>query len=507
MKKHIILGVLGIILSIVVFYLLITFKQGLNRYLSYFLILIAGANLVGSFVYIFTDYSVYLHTAIYVGLMFLFIIISDILPSPFKGIFITVMVLLFICVPIIKEYLCTRSKSSSRIGKFIEKKKAKEEKAYEKMEKEYKKILASIDFGKKSIFLRFQFGNTFQCIKGRNKYYFVHIGSESFGISLDKLIKDFTNEDDFIKDKKDFAIDKKDIIKIKYNEKNVPNTSFPNSGIVKIYLKNNNRKFIIIDNVSSEDIKLFFQDLDINIKYDKANKKEIFTEVENKRDKKSFENIKLANLILTIISVILAISFLFININYKIQSIACMLLFIATFSFYIKYNDVVSMADKGEKKDKINVILPMYGTAIVLGLRSLMDFNIMSYKMLIIMSLFIFFIIMFIFFVFSKEYKKEKSCILGVMFAVLIFAPSAALQVNYDFEKSALNVEYSTVSNMEISTGSKAPDTYRITVINAFGNKMELNISKNYYRSIKIGDTIPVFEKEGFLKIPYAYTY
>ena len=224
--------------------------------------------------------------------------------------------------------------------------------------------------------------------------------------------------------------------------------------------------------------------------------------MKNKREK-----IKSINLILSILSLVAGFVFIFLNINYKAESIICILLFIVTFIFYIKFNGVVSLEDneKEENKDKINALFPLYCSAIALGVRSNLDFNLLSYKMLIIISSIIFVFIMVIFFVFTREYKKVKSCILTIILASLFFAPSATLQINYVFDMSPKKVEISTISNMEMESKSKGFDEYKLTVQNSSGKEMKLRVSKAYYRTVEIGDSIHVCWRDGLFNIPYVY--
>ena len=193
----------------------------------------------------------------------------------------------------------------------------------------------------------------------------------------------------------------------------------------------------------------------------------------------------------------------------KFLSILCILLFSTIFILYTRHNNVLSLAGKKNEKrsikEKINVGPSLLMIGIALAIRSYMDFNLTSYKLLIGLSILLFSIIMFVFFYFTKEYKRNKSSIWIIIISALFFSQGAVIQTNYIFDFSKPTVMESRILRMRTLKKYNMSHQWLIDITDLNGNKMEVKVPKEYYRKFYIGRPVNVVEKEGFLKVPYVY--
>lgn len=502
------IGVTGLILTIALFALCIFLFKNSNQWIVYAILTIGLSCFIGSLMYIFDGIHGFISGAITGAIPMISLIFVLKLSKPYNGIFCAIGIILLFTVPTIKEYLYEREITSRKPKiKLIANKIKKYKEIEEKETAESKEINESINIGKKSLILKTLWGSFFQCIKAEDKYYFIYIGDEVKGVDFKLIIRDFSDEKIYITKKKDFIINKCEISSVTYNADKLKNSFYANSGSIILHYKNNKKRFHVMDNIAIENIKMFFEGIKISLKSHNAQKNLPIAETKGIVDKKLINKLKSICLLLTIFSAVDVALFFFTSVNYKVLSLICILLFLITFGLYVKYNKIFSIDDSSKvfSKNKINITLPLFISSLGLGLCSLLDFNLLSFKMLIELSVLFSAIILFIFFRFTKEYKRKKSIMFMIMFMLLYFAPAAVVQTNYIFDKSDSKIETSKVYDMRIEKGSKGPDRYYVKVNILNGRKIELDVSKEYYEDLKIGSTVYVVERDGFLKIPYAY--
>ena len=390
--------------------------------------------------------------------------------------------------------------------------KSKVDKAEEKKEHFSKALLSSIFFGDKSLILRKSNGGFYQCIKGKNKIYFIYVGSELSSVNMDSIITDFSDEDKLISKKKDFVINKAEMSSITYKEKKDPNLAFDNSGYIIIKCNDLKKQFQVIDTVSASSIKIFFQGIKANVKSKSIKEKlldSIFIIDRTEGKDIELETLRPISAVLTYLSLAAGVAFFFLESKWKFLSILCILLFSTIFILYTRHNNVLSLADKKNEKrsikEKINVGPPLLMIGMALAIRSDMDFNLTSYKVLVGLSLLLFSTIMFVFFYFTKEYKRNKSSIWIIIISALLFSPGAVIQTNYIFDFSKPTVMESRILHMKTLKKSNMPYQWLIDITDLNGNKIEVKVPKESYRKFYTGRPVNVVEKEGCLKVPYVY--
>lgn len=377
---------------------------------------------------------------------------------------------------------------------------------------EIKEFNKAIQFGEKSLLLFATFGAIYQLINGKNTFYFKRVGGEMKGIYPENLVTDFFDESRFSTDKKDFTILKSDITEISINQKHSANCPFAQSGKIVIRCNSKKWRFVIMNEINIEQIKRFFNcAVSAEIKMP-AKLKEQREEVVNDSDAEKLPMLKNVNKLLSFVSWAAAAIFWFAlswlpSFSYTIMSVICIKIPIIALILYFKYNGVVSISDTNRGKNyyqnRVSVLTPLLIPTLTLMLRAILDFNIVDYKMLIILSITFAAVIIIAFFVFSKEYKVRKSAIAVIVIFALIYAGSLCLHINNLKYENPTYIS-ANVYDKYVDEGSKSPTTYHLNVTLSNGKKMDLQVTKQDYDNISKGATVNVAERIGLLGITIA---
>ena len=94
--------------------------------------------------------------------------------------------------------------------------------------------------------------------------------------------------------------------------------------------------------------------------------------------------------------------------------------------------------------------------------------------------------------------------LLCTAFLSLFFCVGAVGQVNYLLDFSQPVQTAAVIEEMHISTSSKGPDSYYLNVVTEDGKHMELQVDKEKYESLAVGEAVTVSISNGALGIPYA---
>jgi hypothetical protein len=506
--KQVLTGIAGMVISASIFALVIGFLNTRildNKWLLYAAMAIIVSVFFGFMLYIFGGKESFIFGA-KLGFGFVaFIVSMKEMPQPFSGILIVILVVIFLVWPRLKEYFIENKKPSKKAQE-----KLKEEIELELRETEAdKEFKDSIQYSDKSLLLFAPMGGIYQVINGKDTFYFVRVGGELTGIDKELLKKDFSDEREFLKNKKDFSIDKKDITSISFNQKHSANCPFPQSGKICISTNSARKNFVILDSVDSQKIEKFFV-IGANSVVKRPNPSYSIPPEKSlsRNDRLILPRLKRICLVLDVLAIVAPAVFLFVDLNYRLMSTICLLIPIVILVLYFKYNNILSFEDEKAGKtygrSKIRMELPLIFPSLGLGLRSLLDFNFTEYRMFLFWSVIIFSAALLSFFLFTTEYKTKKSAILVMVISMLFYAPSATAQVNYLLDSSKPIISYSQVINKHIDTSSKGPDRYILTVNLKNGKQCDLMVSRTYYNMVEKGRTVQISEKTGFLKIEYA---
>ncbi|MHB8961885.1 MAG: hypothetical protein ACYC5K_01895 [Saccharofermentanales bacterium] len=510
-KKQLIIGIAGVFTSILVPVLLLTLLPDLDRWIVFAVMAIFASSVFGFLFYIFGGIKAgLLGGKIGFGLVAFFVALSELPPWAAIALLIAAAFYLFL-MPIIKDYRVDREKSSGMVisGK-IAQELAVEDEIVKQMETEEDEVKKSIQFGEKSIVAISTTDGFYQVVKSKDQFYFVRIGNSLSGIDHDLLITDFDDESVFATKKKDFIIPITDIKQINIRFRRALGSQVHFTVRLSIVTDTKKINFNIPDILSKEILEDFFAGIKLHVRTEKI--REIPRKVLTDEETAILPTLKIITLWLYIIG--LSATFVFfvypvIGIVYRILSSLCILIPAITFFLYIRFNNVILLADRDGndstfRKNSTNVLIPLLLPPMALAVRSLSDFVIVDWRMLLVWSVLLFAIILFVFLRYTKEYKKMKSIIILIVIAAIAFAPAAAVQINCLYDYSTPPSAATTLIDKYISEGEYGTD-YMFTVQFMDGTRKDLPVNKNYYEHHEKGAGVPVIEKPGVLGIAFAY--
>ena len=101
---------------------------------------------------------------------------------------------------------------------------------------------------------------------------------------------------------------------------------------------------------------------------------------------------------------------------------------------------------------------------------------------------------------FHSRFGRRLLCVPVLLFYSFGFTG----QMNYVLDDIEPTRCEAVVEEMRISTSSKSPDTYNLTVVLPDGQTQELSVAQEFYEQTEIGDTVTVETYSGALGIAYA---
>ena len=146
-----------------------------------------------------------------------------------------------------------------------------------------------------------------------------------------------------------------------------------------------------------------------------------------------------------------------------------------------------------------------FGACFAVLLRTLMDFNILQWGRLLLLCGIGFVICTIALMLLTKEWKQKKQVLLHFLLMLLFYLPGTIGQINCAFDYHDAQVYQAQVTELSISTSSKAPDSYHVDVLLMDGSKLELETSPEHYASLSVGDSVDVLLLEGTLGVAHAY--
>ena len=252
---------------------------------------------------------------------------------------------------------------------------------------------------------------------------------------------------------------------------------------------------------SEEEIYTFFQRLSPNTLHNRTNEKPVSKPQKSRRAK-----LRQLRTGLMIAIGVIALPWMFLDVPYKLFSALSLLPFSITLATICLFPDDISLDENQSKKTggQVEFFMPLIFSGFAPALRTLFDFNFLTWKPLLLYSGILLVVIAVLLLVYYKELRHRIGYLLCVLFLCIFFCIGAVGQLNYLLDTSGPQRQSATVTDMHISTGSKSPDRYVLTVVTFSGTEMELQTSKEHYNALSIGDNVTVYIKEGGLGISYA---
>ncbi len=382
-----------------------------------------------------------------------------------------------------------------------------------------RKFLESIGFLKNSIILYASASRCiFQTIKNDNGFLFHYIGKRIMDVDDTKFIKDFSNVKLNSENKKDYFINLDDIENI--TVKTIEKRNSYKYSILKITLKNGKtQKYKLYDTIDDNDLNSFFGKISIiNSVKKSANKNENIENKEYKLEEKDKTTLNKLNKFFLIFSLFSYFTFgLYIfaynYITYAILTFLCLVICLTLFIVYIKFQKYLSLTDKPNnnliKKGKIGIIKEFILFPVIFALFSTLEVDTFVYYDLskfLIISAILFLILITILFIFTKEYKKEKSVIFVIIISCILLSPSVINKVNTVYDFSRPQKVYCQIIDNPTETNKKDEITYYLKVKYKNKNK-KIEVSKETYEKYGVGDKLLVYKHFGALGIEYSHFY
>lgn len=201
---------------------------------------------------------------------------------------------------------------------------------------------------------------------------------------------------------------------------------------------------------------------------------------------------------------VINLPWLFLDVPYRLFSVLSLLPFPITVGLICAFPKDVTLTEvKGKGDGRAQMLYPLVFSGFGPALRTLMDFNFLAWKPMLLWCLGLLVAVVALLAICSRECRKI-SMLLCTAFLSLFFCVGAVGQVNYLLDFSQPVQTAAVIEEMHISTSSKGPDSYYLNVVTEDGKHMELQVGKEKYESLTEGDAVTVSISNGALGIPYA---
>lgn len=202
----------------------------------------------------------------------------------------------------------------------------------------------------------------------------------------------------------------------------------------------------------------------------------------------------------------IGLPWLFLDVPYKLFSALSLLPFPITLATICLFPNDIILDDKMDKNhnSQVEFLTPLIFSGFVPALRTLLDFNFLTWRPLLLLAGLLLIVITVLLLVFYAKLRQQIGLLLGILFLSITFCLGTVGQLNYLLDTSTPQQQEAVITQMRISKSSKSPDEYILTLITHSGTEMELNTSKEHYLSLSIGENVTVYTRTGGLGIPYA---
>lgn len=226
---------------------------------------------------------------------------------------------------------------------------------------------------------------------------------------------------------------------------------------------------------------------------------------EKPADRSRVAALRKANVALAVFAGLVDLPWLFLNVPYRLFAILALLPPLIALALCCIFPDDTTLTDsKRAESSRASFTGVMIISSLVPTLRTLLDFNFPQWGRLLLLSAVVCVVLLVLVLLLSTEWRVKKSALICVGFALLYYSVGFTAQVNYVFDRAEPTSCEAVVEEMRISTSSKSPDTYDLTVVLPDGQTQELSVAQEFYEQTEIGDTVTVETYSGALGIAYA---
>lgn len=206
-------------------------------------------------------------------------------------------------------------------------------------------------------------------------------------------------------------------------------------------------------------------------------------------------------------TVIFGACFLFRAAPYKLWIALCILCSAACFILAMKYPAYFTLLDLEDKKHR-----PKHGIGLgwisafplmLLAVRTLY-MNVLQLGRLLVYATILTAILTAFLWIFVKELRNHSAGCVAVVLALLIGSVGLVGQMNYLLDTSAEEIAVYTVMDLDRHS-TRRSKSYRCTITLEDGEEYRINISREAYLGLTVGDQISVAKRKGGLGLDYIY--
>lgn len=300
--------------------------------------------------------------------------------------------------------------------------------------------------------------------------------------------------------KKDLSFPLDETFSVSFQERY--NTQWDRDEVV-VTLRSGRRKHRMNALGSDEQVRAFFTQCTANRTEQRSR---LPKEPDVAPDPKRVALLRKVNVGLAIFTGLVDLPWLFLQVPYRLfAALALLPTLIAAALCCVFPNDTTLAETKKAERTRASFLSVLLLSAIVPTLRTLLDFNFLSWKPLLLISLGVFAVLMLALLALTKEWRAHKSLILAFILILAYYALGFTGQMNYLLDRSEPTEQTAVVEKMNISTSSKSPDSYYLTVRLPNGATEKLEVGEKLYEQTELGDTVTVETYSGGLGVPYAF--
>lgn len=266
-------------------------------------------------------------------------------------------------------------------------------------------------------------------------------------------------------------------------------------------------KYVLSDDTTQQLIDAYFK----GVKRMDASKRKIPKSPDQWRkqaqDPAIVQNMKIVRNAMIAATVIIEACFLFQAAPYKLWIILSILCSVACLVLAIKYPAYFTLLDLADKKQK-----PKYGIGlgwllafplILLALRSL-HINFMQFGKMLVCAAVLTAVLAIFLWIFVKKLRHHSGGFAAIILALLVGSIGIVGQMNYVLDTSPEKIATYTVVDLDRHRTRRSA-SYRCTIILENGKEYKMDIGREAYMSLTVGDQIQVACREGGLGLEYIY--
>ena len=276
---------------------------------------------------------------------------------------------------------------------------------------------------------------------------------------------------------------------------------------LSLFTRKTKSKYLLSDDTTQQMVNDYFK----GIKRIDASKRKLPKAPDQWRkqsqDPEVLQKMKIVRYVLIAVTIIFPMCFLFRVTPYKMWIVLCMLSSVACIALAIRYPAYFTLLDLEDKKHR-----PKHGIGLgwlstfpllVLTVRTLY-MNFVHMGRLFVYAAILAVAVSVCLWFFVKELQNHYAGFAAVVLAILVGCVGVIGQMNYLLDTSAEEISAYTVLDLDRHS-TRRSRTYQCAILLEDGKEYRMNISREAYEKLTVGDQIQVAHCEGALGLEYIY--